>query len=115
MSLSCHINALSASATIDARLEQSLEKHARPPAAETKDELAAKLERLKTEQLSPEERRLKETQENPDQVWPYLNLAEQYRNRSQLEAAEKILRKDRRPIPRSRCWSRPMPMFTSCA
>ena len=91
-SSSRQINALSASATIQrAGLEQSLEKHTRPPAAESKDELAAKLERLKTEQLSPEERWLKETQENPNQVWPYLNLAEQYRNRSQLEAAEKIL------------------------
>src|SRR5208283_3039040 len=91
-SSSRQINALSASATIQrAGLEESLEKRARPPAAETKDELAAKLERLKTEQLSPEERWLKETQENPNQVWPYLNLAEQYRNRSQLEAAEKIL------------------------
>ena len=53
--------------------------------------LAAKLERLKQEQLSPEERWQKEIQENPEQVWPYLNLAEHYRNRSQLDEAEKIL------------------------
>ena len=90
-SSSRQINALSASATIKrAGLEESLDKHTNP-AAETKDELASKLERLKTEQLSPEERWQKEIHENPTQTWPYLNLAEQYRNRSQLEAAEKIL------------------------
>jgi tetratricopeptide (TPR) repeat protein len=91
-SSSRQINALSASATIKrAGLEESLEKRARPPAAETSDELAAKLERMKIERLTPEERWLKEIQESPNQVWPYLNLSEQYRNRSQLEAAEKIL------------------------
>jgi tetratricopeptide (TPR) repeat protein len=85
------INALAASFTIKrAGLEESLEKRSKP-AAETSDELAAKLERLKQEQLSPEERWQKEIQENPTQIWPYLNLAEQYRHRSQLEAAEKIL------------------------
>jgi tetratricopeptide (TPR) repeat protein len=34
---------------------------------------------------------LKEIQESPTQVWPYMNLAEHHRNRGQLEAAEKIL------------------------
>jgi tetratricopeptide (TPR) repeat protein len=91
-SSSRQINALAASQTIKrAGLEESLEKRARPQAAETSDELAAKLKRLKIEQLSPEERWQKEIHENPNQIWPYLNLAEQYRNRSQLEAAEKIL------------------------
>ena len=90
-SSSRQINSLSASQTIKrAGLEESLEQRARPP-AESKAELAANLERLKTEQLSPEDRWHKEIHENPEQIWPYLNLAEQYRNRSQLEAAEKIL------------------------
>jgi tetratricopeptide (TPR) repeat protein len=85
------INALSASATIKrAGLDEALDKHARP-AGETAEDLKDKLERLKLEQLTPEERWLKEVQENPNQVWPYLNLAEHHRNRSQLEAAEKIL------------------------
>jgi tetratricopeptide (TPR) repeat protein len=84
------INALSASATIKrAGLTEALEKRAKPE-VET-DELKAKLERLKQEQLAPEDRWHREIQENPVQVWPYLNLAEHYRNRSQLEAAEKIL------------------------
>jgi len=81
------INALSASATIKrAGLDQVLDK--RKPDAE---DMKEKLERLKMEQLTPEERWLKEIEENPNQVWPYLNLAEHHRNRSQLELAEKIL------------------------
>jgi tetratricopeptide (TPR) repeat protein len=89
-SSSRQINALSASQTIQrAGLEESLEKRTRP--SERSDELAAKLERLKTEQLAPEDRWLKEIQENPNQTWPYLNLAEHHRNRSHFEAAEKIL------------------------
>ena len=85
------INALSASATIKrARLDEALEKRAKKEAGET-SELEAKLERLKLEQLSPEERMRKEIQENPNQIWPYLNLAEHHRNRSQLEHAEKVL------------------------
>jgi tetratricopeptide (TPR) repeat protein len=84
------INSLSASATIKrAGLNEALQKRAKP--ADSADELEAKLERLKQEQLSPEDRWHKEIQENPEQVWPYLNLAEHFRNRSQLEAAEKIL------------------------
>ena len=85
------INSLSASATIKrAGLDEALDKRAKP-AVETSEELEAKLERLKQEQLSPEDRWHKEIQENPNQIWPYLNLAEHHRNRSQLDAAEKIL------------------------
>lgn len=83
------INALSANATIKrAGLNEAIHKRATP--AES-DVLEAKLERLKQEQLTPEERWAKEIQENPQQVWPYLNLAEHYRNRSQLDEAEKLL------------------------
>ncbi|MGC8644032.1 MAG: tetratricopeptide repeat protein [Isosphaeraceae bacterium] len=83
------INSLSASATIKrAGLDEAIHKRLAP--AETED-LESKLERLKQEQLTPEERWLKEIQENPEQVWPYLNLAEHHRNRSQLDEAEKIL------------------------
>jgi tetratricopeptide (TPR) repeat protein len=85
------INSLSASATIKrAGLDEALDKRVKP-AAETSEELQGKLERLKLEQLAPEDRWLKEIQENPNQVWPYLNLAEHHRNRSQLDLAEKIL------------------------
>ena len=72
-------------------LSEAIGKRASTAAAEAAEDLGAKLERLKQEQLTPEERWLKEIQENPAQVWPYLNLAEHHRNRGQLEAAEKIL------------------------
>lgn len=86
------INALSASATIKrAGLDEALEKRDIRETGEAFTELEAKLVRLKLEQLSPEEQMRKEIQENPNQTWPYLNLAEHYRNRSQLEHAEKVL------------------------
>jgi tetratricopeptide (TPR) repeat protein len=86
------INALSANATIKrAGLDEALEKRSKAPNTEAADEMAAKLERLKQEKLTPEERWTKEIQENPSQVWAYLDLAEHYRNRSQLDAAEKVL------------------------
>lgn len=85
------INSLSASATIKrAGLSESFVKQG-PSATEAAEEMAAKLEKLKQDQLSPEEKWQKEIQDNPNQIWPYLNLAEHYRNRSQLEAAEKVL------------------------
>jgi tetratricopeptide (TPR) repeat protein len=86
------INSISASATIKrAGLSESLVRHASTAAAEAAEDMGAKLERLKLEQLTPEERWHREIQENPAQIWPYMNLAEHHRNRGQLEAAEKIL------------------------
>jgi tetratricopeptide (TPR) repeat protein len=86
------INALSASATIKrAGLDEALEKRDKNEAALAPAVLEAKLERLKLEPLSPVMRMQKEIQENPNEVWPYLNLAEHHRNRSQLEHAEKVL------------------------
>jgi tetratricopeptide (TPR) repeat protein len=86
------INALSANATIKrAGLDEALGKKAQASVGDSADEMGAKLERLKQDQLTPEEKWQKEIQENPNQVWPYLNLADHYKNRSQLEAAEKIL------------------------
>ncbi len=90
-SSSRQINALSASATIKrAGLDEALEKRGKP-ADTSSEELDAKLERLKLEKLSPEERWQKEIQDNPNQTWPYLDLAEHFRNRSQFDQAEKVL------------------------
>lgn len=86
------INALSASATIKrAGLDEALEQRDKKEAALAPAELEAKLDQLKLQQLSPEMRMQKEIQENPNEVWPYLNLAEHHRNRNQLEHAEKVL------------------------
>jgi tetratricopeptide (TPR) repeat protein len=46
---------------------------------------------MKQEKLTPEERLQREIKENPNQVWPYLELADIFRKRSQFETAEKIL------------------------
>jgi tetratricopeptide (TPR) repeat protein len=84
------INGLSASATIKrAKLEDQLEETKKPEAGS--DDIAAKLEAMKQEKLTPEERLQKEIQQNPNQVWPYLELADMFRKRSQFETAEKIL------------------------
>jgi tetratricopeptide (TPR) repeat protein len=86
------INALSANATIQrAGLTDAIDKRneqaAAPPAPPTADELEA----LALAKLSPEERLLKEIQDHPEHVGPYLDLAEIHRSRNQLEDAEKVL------------------------
>ncbi len=84
------INGLSASATIKrAKYDDPVEKKEQP--SESAEELASQLEKLKQEKLTPEERLQKEIQKDPRQIWPYLELADIFRKRSQLETAEKIL------------------------
>jgi uncharacterized protein HemY len=53
----------------------------------------AKLERLKQEQLTPEQKLVKEILADPTAIHAYLDLAEHYRNRSDFDKAEKILAK----------------------
>lgn len=86
------INALSASATIQrSGLNESIDKHneaaAAGPAPPDESELAA----MALQKLTPEQRFLKEIQEHPDHVGPYLDLAELFKGRNQLEDAEKVL------------------------
>ncbi len=59
----------------------------------------AKLERLKQEQLTPEQRLVKEILTDPKAVHAYLDLAEIYRNRSDLDKAEKVLAKGLKANP----------------
>jgi len=97
------INALSASGTIKrAGLEDTLDKRALAAAAaatETAESLDAKLERLKQEQLSPEQRLIKEVQKHPNAVHAFIELADIYRQRSDLETAEKVLAKGLKTNP----------------
>ncbi len=87
------INALSASSTIKrAGLEDSLDRHAQAP-VEVAESLDAKLDRLKQEQLSPEQRLIKDILSDPKAIHAYLDLADLYRQRSDLEKAEKVLAK----------------------
>jgi tetratricopeptide (TPR) repeat protein len=87
------INALSASSTIKrAGLEDSLDRHAQAP-AEPSESLEFKLEKLKQEQLSPEQRLVKDILADSKATHAYIDLAELYRQRNDLEKAEKVLAK----------------------
>ena len=94
------INGLSASATIQrAKYEDAIEEKEQAP-KESAEDVAARLEQLKLEKMSPEERLHKEIQRDPKQVWAYLELSEIFRKRSQLEHAEKILAAGLKAIPK---------------
>lgn len=93
------INSLSASATITrsglgAAIEKSKAAAERAPSAA---ELEA--ESLKRDVLSPEDRWLKEIQEQPDHPGPYLRLADHYRGHNRLDDAEKLLAKAIQAVP----------------
>jgi len=86
------INGLSASATIKrAKYDDAVEKamEEKPPAPP--EEVDSEIGKLKQEKLSPEDRLKKEIKSDPKQVWAYLELADIFRKRSQLETAEKVL------------------------
>jgi len=88
------INGLSASATIKrAKYDDAVEKAMEAPAGKTEsaEEMEAELGKLKQEKLSPEERLKREIKSDPTQIWAFLELADIFRKRSQLEIAEKVL------------------------
>jgi tetratricopeptide (TPR) repeat protein len=95
------INALSAAGTIKrAGLDDALDRRAEASrAGEAAEALDAKLERLKQEQLTPEQRLVKDILANPGAVHAYVELAEIYRNRSDLDKAEKVLAKGLKANP----------------
>ncbi len=95
------INALSASSTIKrAKLDDALDDRAAAAAriepAESKE---AELARLKHEQLSPEQRLVKDILADAKAVHSYLDLAEIYRRRSDFDKAEKVLAKGLKANP----------------
>jgi len=82
------INAISAQASIKrSGIGEAIEKRDETRAAQE----SAEIEEIKAEKLTPEERYLKEIKEDPTRVSPYLQLADIYKMRSQLEEAEKVL------------------------
>ena len=94
------INALSANATIQrAGLSDALDKRDEQAAAPPPELNAAELEALVMAKLSPEDRLIKEIQIHPEHVGPYIELAEIYKGRSQLEEAEKVLARGRKAHP----------------
>src|SRR5262249_21038473 len=96
------INALSAAGTIKrAGLDEALDQRAvqAQAAAGAAQSREAKLEKLKQEQLSPEQRLVKEILGDPTAVHAYVELADIYRQRSELEKAEKVLAKGLKANP----------------
>ncbi len=95
------INALSAAGTIKrAGLEDTLDQAGGGRSRRRAGRVArAKLERLKQEQLTPEQRLIKEIMADPTAVHAYVELAEIYRKRGDLDKAEKVLAKGRKANP----------------
>lgn len=94
------INALSANSTIKrANYEDAIDRKAPPSVPETAEAAEANLERLKREQLSPEQRLVKDILADPTAVHAYLDLADFYRQRNDLEKAEKVLAKGLKANP----------------
>ncbi len=88
------INALSAAGTIKrAGLDDAIDKRNAPPAEDAAESLQAKLDKMKYEQLTPEQRLIKEIVADPKAVHAYQHLAEHYRQRGELEKCEKVLAK----------------------
>ncbi len=87
------INALSANATIQrAGLTDAIDKrNEEAAAAKNAGPDPAELAAMALQKLSPEDRLQKEIQDDPNRVGSYLELAEIYKSRSQLEEAEKVL------------------------
>jgi tetratricopeptide (TPR) repeat protein len=85
------IKNLAASATMKrANYEGAISKSEEKP-KETPQDIAERLEQMKLEKMSPEERLHGEIKKDPKQAWPYIELADIHRKRSQFEHAEKIL------------------------
>lgn len=83
------INQLSASSTIQrSGLGDALEQRKAAPAAE---EQGPDPEELARRKLTPEQRRVKEIQEDPRRVSSYLHLSDLLQEKNQLEEAEKVL------------------------
>jgi tetratricopeptide (TPR) repeat protein len=88
------INALSAASTIKrAGLDDALDERAKAKPAEEAESMQAQLEKLKQAQLTPEQRLVKEIMADPTATHAYVELADLYRLRGELEKAEKVLAK----------------------
>jgi tetratricopeptide (TPR) repeat protein len=85
-------NEMAAKATIKrSGLGEALDERARrDPAAEARE---MEMEEMKRRALTPEQRALKEIEENPKAIGPYVSLADTYKLEGRLDEAEQILAK----------------------
>ena len=87
------VNDLTARATIKkAGLQESIDKHATGSSGPERD-LPPDAEELRRNMVTPEKRLLKEIEETPDRIGPYLSLADHYKHEGRLKEAEEILAK----------------------
>ncbi len=96
------VNALSAASTIKrAGLDDALDVRAQQQAKseDAAEAMQAKLDKLKQEQLTPEQRMIKELVSDPTATHAYVELADIYRLRGDLEKAEKVLAKGLKANP----------------
>lgn len=96
------MNSISASATIQrSGLGEALHRTPEGSSGPGRDAAtrAAELEELRQPKLSPEERWLKEIEESPEHVGPYLQFAEHLKSRGKLDDAEKLLSKGLKTLP----------------
>jgi tetratricopeptide (TPR) repeat protein len=86
------VTALQAKSAIKkGKFDDALDDRAAAAAAEPAETRKAELDRLKQEQLSPEQRLVKEIIADPKAVHAYLELADIYRRHSDFDKAEKVL------------------------
>jgi tetratricopeptide (TPR) repeat protein len=94
------VNALSANATMQrAGLSDAIDKRNEQAAAPPAPPTEAELEAMALQKLTPEQRLTKEIQEHPERAGPYLDLADIYKGRNQLEEAEKALARGLKALP----------------
>ncbi|HWE40040.1 MAG TPA: tetratricopeptide repeat protein [Isosphaeraceae bacterium] len=98
-SASRQINALSASAAIArSGLHESIHKASEGRAGP--ESFTPDPEELKNLAMAPEQRWLKEIEANPERIGPYLELADHFRMRNQLDEAEKALARGLKAVPK---------------
>jgi tetratricopeptide (TPR) repeat protein len=90
------VNDLTAKAAIKkSGLQESIDKHAGKAAGSSGPEkdLPSDAEDMRGDRITPEQRFLKEIEEMPERIGPYLALAENYKHEGRLDEAEQILAK----------------------
>jgi tetratricopeptide (TPR) repeat protein len=90
------VNDLTARAAIrKSGLQESIDKHAGKAVGSSGPEkdLPPDAEEMRGDRITPEQRYLKEIEETPERIGPYLALAENYKHANRLEDAEKVLAK----------------------
>jgi tetratricopeptide (TPR) repeat protein len=88
------VNDLTAKATIKkSGMQDRIDKHAKAGSSGPEKDLPPDAEELRRQMITPEQRYLKEMEETPERIGPYLALAEHYKLEGRLKEAEEVLAK----------------------